>query len=79
MENTVIQHSFLKSDQSKKKQILNNNPRTPDKIEKPPDLVKKNISGNNDSYMRQNASHSDVRLFLKTSKQIWKTSLKLWF
>jgi len=37
MENTVIQHSntFLKFDQSKKTQIFNKNPRTPDKTEKP--------------------------------------------
>jgi len=35
MENTVIQHTFLKLDQSKKKQIFNKNPRTPDKTEKP--------------------------------------------
>jgi len=34
MENTVIQHTFLKFDQSKKKQIFNENPRTPDKTEK---------------------------------------------
>jgi len=31
MENTVIQHTFLIFDQSKKKQIFNKNPRTPDK------------------------------------------------
>jgi len=27
MENTVIQHAFLKFDRSKKKQIFNKNPR----------------------------------------------------
>jgi len=35
MENTVIQHTFLKFDRSQKLQILNKNPRTPDKKEKP--------------------------------------------
>jgi len=35
MENAVIQHTFLKFDQSKKKQIFNKNPRTSNKIEKP--------------------------------------------
>jgi len=30
MENTVIQHTFLKFEQSKKKLIFNKNPRTPD-------------------------------------------------
>jgi len=35
MENAVIQHTFLKFDQGKKKQIFNKNPRTSNKIEKP--------------------------------------------
>jgi len=34
METTVIQHTFLKFDQSQKTQIFNKNPRTPDKTEK---------------------------------------------
>jgi len=34
MENTVIQHTFLKSDQSQKTQIFNKNPRTPDLVKK---------------------------------------------
>jgi len=50
MENTVIQHTFLKFDRSKKKQIFNKNPRTPDEAEKNPDLVKKNSSGNTGMY-----------------------------
>jgi len=41
MENTVIQHTFLKLDQSKKKQIFNKNLRTPKKT---PDLVKKTVA-----------------------------------
>jgi len=35
MENTVIQHAFLKFNQSQKSQIFNENLRTPDKTEKP--------------------------------------------
>jgi len=35
MENTVIQHTSIKFDQSQKKQIFNKNPTTPDKTEKP--------------------------------------------
>jgi len=35
MENAVIQHTFLKFDQSQKIQIFNKNPRTPDETEKP--------------------------------------------
>jgi len=35
MENTVVQHIFLKFDQSQKKQNFNKNPSTPDKTEKP--------------------------------------------
>ena len=46
MENAVMQHTFLKSDKSKEKQIFNKNPRTPVKTEKKTDLVKKNSSGN---------------------------------
>jgi len=36
MENAVIQQTFLKFDQSEKKQIFNKNSRTPDETEKPP-------------------------------------------
>jgi len=46
MENTAIQHTFLKFDQSQKKQIFNKNSRTPDKTEKKTDLVKKTSNGN---------------------------------
>jgi len=35
MENAVIQHRFLKFDQSKKTQIFNKKNRTPDETEKP--------------------------------------------
>jgi len=38
--------------------------------------VKKTISGNNDSYMRQNASHSDVRLFFKNKQANLKNKPK---
>ena len=41
MENTVIRHTFLKFDQSRKAPVFNKNPRTPDKTENPRSSEKK--------------------------------------
>jgi len=45
MENTVIQYTILKFDQSQKTQIFNKSPE-PQIKQKKTDLVKKNSSGN---------------------------------
>jgi len=55
MENTVIQHAFLKFHQSKKYRF---SIKTPDKTEKKTDLVEKPSSGNWVSYVHNPQQHS---------------------